>query len=246
MVRTVNEVLADHTTMRRPPRIVEIVGPAGAGKTALLQALSQRSESIIVGARPRLQRIGYVPFFVRNVIPLLPILLRPYRNGQGFTREEIVMLARLRGWHHVLARQAARSGGIIVLDQGPVFILSWLSEFGPEGLKCQISENWWDSMIKQWAAALDIVIRLDAPDTILMERINARGKPHAVKGKPEQEMHRFLARGRASMEAVIYRLTVEGGPGVLRFDTGQESPDQIAGKVLVALGLKMSEDEWSA
>lgn len=156
------------------------------------------------------------------------------------------MLARLKGWHHVLARQASRSEGIILLDQGPVFILSWLSEFGPEGLKCQSTGTWWDNMIKQWTAALAVVIHLDAPDAVLMERINARSKSHAVKGKPEQEMHRFLARGRISMEAVISRLAVDGGPRVLRFDTGQESPDQIAEEVLATLGLEPGEDEWNA
>lgn len=242
MVRTMSKTLADNTIVGRRPRIVEIVGPAGTGKTALLRALSQHSESIIVGARPRVRRIRHIPFFVGNAISLLPILLRLYRNGTGFTRKEIVMLERLKGWHHVLARQVSRSGRIIVLDQGPIFKLSWLSEFGPEGLKCQGSENWWDRMIKQWAAALDSVIRLDAPDTVLMERINARNKPHAVKGKPQQEVYRFLARERTSMEAVISRLTVDGGPRVLRFDTSQESPDQIVGQVLVAFGLKPSEE----
>ena len=153
------------------------------------------------------------------------------------------MMARLKGWHHVLARQAARSEGIIVLDQGPVFILSWLSEFGPEGLKCQSPGTWWDNMIKQWAAALAAVIRLDASDAVLVERINARSKSHAVKGKPEEEMHRFLTRGRVSMEAVISRLAVNGGPRVLRFDTGQESPDQIAEKVLAAFGLEPNEKQ---
>jgi hypothetical protein len=246
MVRAVNEVLAAHTAVRRPPCIVEIVGPAGAGKTALLQALRQRNESILVGDRPRVRTIGHIPFFVRNAISLLPILSRLHQNGRCFTRQEIVMLARLKGWHHVLARQASRTEGIILLDQGPVFILSWLSEFGPEGLKRQSTGTWWDNMIKQWATALAVVIHLDAPDAVLMERINSRGKPHAVKGKPEQEMHRFLARGRTSMEAVVSRLAVDGSPRVLRFDTGQESPDQIAEEVLAALGLNPSEDEWSA
>jgi hypothetical protein len=100
-------------------------------------------------------------------------------------------------------------------------------------------------MIRQWAAALDVIIRLDAPDSVLMERINARSKSHAVKGKPQQEMHRFLTRGRASMEAVIIRLAADGGPRVLCFDTGQEAPDLLAEKVLAALGLGSSEEQWS-
>jgi hypothetical protein len=165
------------------------------------------------------------------------MLLHLYRNGTRFTRQEIVMLARLKGWHLVLAQQASRSRGIIILDQGPVFILSWLSEFGPEGLECQIAEDWWESVIKQWADALDVVVRLDAPDTVLIERINARSKSHTVKGLPQPDIHRFLARGRTSMDAVISRLAVNGGPRVLRFDTAQSSSDQIADELLAVFGL---------
>jgi hypothetical protein len=97
-------------------------------------------------------------------------------------------------------------------------------------------------MIRQWAAILDVAIYLDAPDTVLMERINVRAKCHAVKGRPEQDMHKFLVRGRSSIEKVLGKLTADDGPELLRFDTAQESPNQIAARVLASLGLEPSED----
>lgn len=245
MVTTVSKPQNDSTALDKPTPVVELVGPAGTGKTTLLQTLCQHSESVLVAAFPRVRRLEHISFFVKNAVFLWPTLLRARRNGQWLTRQEIVMIAILKGWHYVLARQASRNGGIIVLDPGPVFLLSWLSEFGSEGLRCWSSEKWWDSMIKQWADALDAVVHLDAPDNVLRERINARGKPHTVKGKPEQEMREFLARWRASIEAVISRLTVDGGPRVIRFDTAQESPDQIVEHFLAAFGLEPSGEERS-
>lgn len=242
MVTIVSDARADSTVMARPSLVVELVGPAGSGKTTLFRALSQRNQRVVKGARPRVRRIGHIPFFARNTISLLPTLLRLHQNGRWFTRQEVGMLARLNGWHYVLTRQASRSERIIVVDQGPVFLLSWLAEFGPESLKGQSSQDWWDSMVKQWAAVLDVVICLDAPDSVLTERINRRGKRHTVKGRPEQEMRAFLARGRTSVDETISRLTASGGPTVLVFDTALESPGKIAEKVLASLGLAPSDE----
>jgi hypothetical protein len=147
----------------------------------------------------------------------------------------------LEGWHLVLGKQASRDRGIIVLDQGPVFILSWLSAFGPDGLKGQVAEDWWNNVIEQWAATLDMVVCLDAPDTVLIGRINDRSKSHAVKGRPQQDVLTFLARGRASMDEVLARLSAGGGPTVLRFDTARRSPDQIADELLVEFGLSRGD-----
>jgi len=241
MVGTVSGVLVEATAAASPASVVEIVGPAGSGKTALLAALNQRSDSILVGDRPRVRRIQSIPFFVRNMISLLPVLLRTYRNGARPTRQEMVMLARLKGWHLVLGQQASKSRGVIILDQGPVFILSWLSEFGPDSLKDQIAEDCWNSVIEQWAAVLDMVVCLDAPDAVLIERINARSKSHTVKGMPRRDIRRFLGRGRASMDAAISRLAAGGGPAVLRFDTARRSPDQIADELLAAFGLSRGD-----
>ena len=97
-------------------------------------------------------------------------------------------------------------------------------------------------MLKQWASALDMVIWLDAPDAILVERIRARSKWHLVKEKPEQVANKFLARFRTSYDQIIARLTANCGPRVLRFNTKQESLDQIVDKALAAFDLLESNE----
>jgi thymidylate kinase len=94
-------------------------------------------------------------------------------------------------------------------------------------------------MFEQWAFTLDIVIWLNAPENILVERINARHQRHAVKGKSELEAHRFLMRYQTSYKQTLAELTACGGPTLLQFDTGQASIEQIADEILVTCNLKL-------
>ena len=90
-------------------------------------------------------------------------------------------------------------------------------------------------MFKQWAFTLDVVIWLDAPATVLVERINARDKRHAVRGKSELEAHQFLARYRMSYEQVLAQLRAYRELTLLQFDTDHAPVEQIADEVLAAV-----------
>jgi len=234
-----NTVLADNTTMKRPPLIVELVGPAGAGKTTLAQALSQHSKRIRTDTAPYYRKIEDIPFYARNTLGLMPIFFHLYRNmnGRWLTREEIAWMAILNGWHQVLRQQLSMKGTVVILDQGPVFMLAWLYGFGPERLKSQCAKQWWGSMYKEWANTLDMVIWLDTSDATLVERIRARDVRHGVKQKSDPDAFEFLARWRLADAQVLSALTAEaGGPQVIRFDTAQNSPDEIVNKVLAVFG----------
>jgi shikimate kinase len=226
------EMEAGYSFKQGSPLIMELVGLAGAGKTTLSRALSQRSEKIQIGAEIELRKLKHIPVFVRNAPPLLPIILHRSRGGRSFTWEEIKYLVYLNGWSHVLGQQAARGGGAILLDHGPVFKLATLNAFGPESLKTERIEAWWNNMFKQWASTVDIVIWLDAPDPILEKRINSRSQRHAVKGKTETEVLQFLARYRMAYEQILAKLMTEGGPVLFQFDTSQTIIEQVVDEVL--------------
>jgi len=235
------ERIVDQPGRHRPPLIIELIGPAGAGKTTLSRALKRRSERIQIGAEIELRKIKYVPVFVRNALLLLPIILYRWHYSRWFTWDEIKAMVYLRAWPRVVRRQASNDGTLILLDHGPVFKLAKLNAFGPEKLKSQGFEHWWHSMFERWAFTLDIVIWLDAPDKILLERINARNKRHAVKGKSEREAYEFLIRYRTSYEQILAKLTAYGRPTLFPFDTSQASIEQTADEVLAACDLKRSE-----
>jgi shikimate kinase len=229
----------DARTARALPLLVELVGPAAAGKTTVRRALTRRSGEILIGVPPYYRRVADMPFFVKNGLLLMPMLLRLIRtNGRRLTRREIAWMAILQGWHSAVRERASSSSTAIVLDQGPVFLLARLFWLGPEGLRGQTAEKWRKSMYTHWTAALDLVVWLDASDAVLLERIRTRDKWHAVKDRSQSEALDFLSRYRAAYGQVMSALTANGGgPKVLRVDTARESLDGVVDRVLTDLGL---------
>lgn len=224
-----------------PPRIVELVGPAGAGKTTLSRFLSQCDKKIQTAPEIELRKIEHIPIFLADIPFLLSIFLRRSRSSRWFTWEELKYIVYLRRWPRLLRHQATDNDTVLLLDHGPVFKLATLNEFGPEKINCQSVKDWWGDVLDQWARTLDMIIWLDAPDSVLMERINHREQRHDVKAKSEQEVFQFLTRYRCSYEQVLAKLTANGRPILLRFDTNQVSIEQITDRLLVTCGLNHHE-----
>jgi shikimate kinase len=226
-------VSSDNKTAKNQPQIIEIIGPAGAGKTTLVRALSQTNERFRSGFR--LRRIEYLPLFVAKTFLLLPTVFLQSSNGMALSWREVKAMLYLEVLHPLLTRQASDRLSFILLDQGPVFKLTKLHKSGPESVKAQHFKRWWESTIQQWAFALHSLIWLDAPDAVLIERIHKRHKRHSAKGITLQEVYKFLDLYRTSYEQVISELRAKNGPKLLCFDTEKESLDQIVAKVLGAL-----------
>lgn len=236
MVSGVSKTRLDKASVKEPGLVVELVGPAAAGKSSLIRALTQTNERFTVGVAPRRWRIGDILNFVGNALLLLPIFLRQSRKDRWFTWEEIKALVFLKGWHHALRRQAA-NGSITLVENSPIFKLTRLHAFGPENMRGQSFDRWWASMLKQWGNTVDMVIWLDAPDETLIERVHARGRWHEVMGMSGKEAREFLARYRRSYERIIPVLTANYGTRLMRIDTHQESLGQMRDKVLAAYDL---------
>lgn len=233
-------MVAGNKTRPRLPLIIELIGPAGAGKTTLSKALSQRNKEIQIGPDIELRKAKHLPIFFRSIPSSLPLLLHRLRPNGRLTWTELKDIAYLEGWPDLLKRQAPNMGKVILLDQGPVFRLATLQEFGPEMLKGKPFQAWWFDVYQQWAATLDMVIWLDTSDTILMERINTRSKKHDIKGKPDLEAQKFLLQYRRSYKDVLTKLASYNGPAVSKFDTSKVSVEQIAEEITAACKLKLS------
>lgn len=240
--KTSNKGLTNHPNMKKRPLIVEIAGPAGAGKTTLAKALSRCNENIVISPVPGVREARNIPLFIGQALVLLPIFLWPSPNGKRLTWREIKMMMHVNGWDHILSWQASSNYAVIVLDHGPVYRLATLHEFGPEITQSQRFQKWSNRMLNRWAALLDMVIWLDAPNPVLVERINNRDSRHIVKGKPEQEMYNFLARFRTAYEHMVSMLIIhQHCPGVLRFETDHETLDQVMDKVLNAIEIRLRD-----
>ena len=138
----------------------------------------------------------------------------------------------LKAWLHVLGQRASNNDRVIILDHGPIYRLAVLREFGPEISKSQPYKRWWASLLHQWTATLAIVIWLDAPNAILLERIRARDHWHTIKDKCEQEAYEYLTHYRTALERILAESVTDRQLTLLRFDTNQETVEQIVEKTL--------------
>jgi hypothetical protein len=217
-------LFADH-----PPQLVELAGPAGAGKSATRRALIARThfrQEMIWGLPAR----SLVSNGLRLVPSFIPLWLAAHRPLWDETRH----MVRLRTLREAL-RFVGPQRTAIIFDEGPVFALAWLRGFGHPVMRDTVSEPWWDTVFKEWARVVDLVVVLDAPDELLARRIRGRPEDHEVKQSSDLEIACWMARFRQSLDWVLERLSREGGVGVLRLDTSTETPEQLAERTLAAL-----------
>ena len=222
--------------MKRP-LIVELAGPAGAGKSTLTAALSECDRNIRVGMFPNIRDLKSIPFFLLNTISLLPVFAAIYRNNKQrpLTTQQMVIMAILHGWFRQLRAANPTNGEVIILDQGPIYMLSELIRFGPANFR-NTTSKWWRYVCDVWADTLDIVICLDAPDTLLMKRIRERGKGHGVKEHSDQWAIEFLARYRDAQNEVINSMIADRRDlRMIQVDTSHVSQHEVVEKILALL-----------
>jgi hypothetical protein len=140
-------------------------------------------------------------------------------------------MIRLRTLGRALRQSEAFRSDVLIFDEGPVFALAWLRGFGNDVLREEISSEWWEATLREWASLIDVVVVLDAPDTMLAQRIRARRIDHEIKQYPDGEIGRWMARFREASEWVLAGLSRHGGPSVIRLSSEDAAPDQIADRL---------------
>jgi thymidylate kinase len=220
-------------------RIVEIVGPAGAGKTTVSRMLDRHHGGVELARFPNVHKKGDALFFAHHGAGLIPFLICSCpAKGEWLNRREFLWLAILRGWSRRLQMEKRRSEKVILLDQGPIYLLAETRELGSKCLRGQRAERFWEKIYKRWGTTLDMVICLDADNTCLQTRIQARTKGHVIKNEPAPTVFKFLDSYRTAYHHIFKRLEVGGsGPRIIKFDTSQEEPEEIAVKLFFELGL---------
>jgi len=203
--------------------VAEIVGPAGAGKSTLAEALRRRGR----GVRGGLGVWGLpARLLVSSAVRSLPQLLVLYRGGGLNGWRGAALVVRLNALGRLVGRESARRHRFLLLDEGTVFALAKLRAFGG-------GQRRLGTLVERWAGMLDAVVWLDAPDEVLARRIRERAKPHRMKARTDEEISAFLARYRESYERVVAELGARGGLQVIRVSTdGGETPERIAERVL--------------
>src|SRR5207247_10240969 len=87
-----------------------------------------------------------------------------------------------------------------------------------------------------WAALLDRVVLLDAPEPVLTSRIRGRHKPADVfRQMTDGEIRDLVARYRVSFERVLDGLARAGGPPPVTLATTATTPVRLGDAVLELL-----------
>jgi hypothetical protein len=197
--------------------VVELVGPAGAGKTTLAKGVTAADATVRSGLSlwglPRRR-------LFRSAMGLLPTVLGATLHRAHLRAGEMAQMIRLGALRSVVEHEASRHR-IIILDEGPVFALSWLDVFFSRNGD-HVPASWRRRVVAEWATLLDVVVFIDASDITLANRIRTREKPHDVKHLPDAEIVGFSAGFRRAFERAIGERAEAGHIVVdsLKTDTG--------------------------
>jgi deoxyadenosine/deoxycytidine kinase len=229
-------LLTRRSSTEARPYLVEVAGVAGAGKSTLTHLLCQGeadcSRADFIHARTP-EHLAYV---AHSLPRLLPILIGNLRPRSRLSWAEFKLLVYVSEWHRFLNRKSEYDHGCTLLDQGPIYALVRLKAES-KSASVPAFERWWNQKLELWAHQLSTIIWLDTADQVIWDRINERGQRHRTKGAPLDVGRRFLAKYRRLFEEVLDRVSMVGGPEILRFDTSEMGSEQIAehlGPILAA------------
>ena len=223
-----NEVSMSGKQLPSGSLLIEMIGPAGSGKTSLIKALCQHDERFALCDRPGLFR--RILAFAR-LISLCPGLLihRP-----RLSRDEIRAMIYLQAWHVIYS--GGKQQAITLFDHGPLYRIAILREFCTKLSNSTRFQQWLTDWSRRWLRTLDVVILLDAPNDILMERVFARGEFRVLMTVSAEEARRLLDAYRSAFQRVLKsELPPERSPLILNFDTSSAASEDMLREILCKL-----------
>ncbi len=208
---------------------IELVGVAGSGKSTLARTLAGGNSKFTKVIVPTTDKLRNLPFFARSFGSILPVIFSyAQKCDRQFTPRELAWMMIIKNWAEHLSKYENNFSNTLLLDQGPVFLLTSLFCFGPSCKEERIKEDFWQPIFKKWADALDMIIFLDASNDILYQRIFSRPKSHLVLEQNRVVVFDFLNRWRSGYTTVLHQLSIQpSAPRILKIDTERVPIDRI-------------------
>ena len=212
--------------------IAEIIGPSGAGKSSVSECLDAAG-----GVRAGVTIWGLpMPLIAASAVRAIPKLGRVILGRRRFRLEELKQVIRLEAFYRYLTAGRNESATrLLILDEGAVFALAKLRADRNGAAKGSHYESWESEQLDRWARLIDTVIWLDAPDDLLIERINSRDKKHRMKNRPAAEIAEFLHGYREAYDSIVKELESRRDLCVYRYETADMVSSSLA-KEILAIG----------
>lgn len=203
--------------------VVEVLGLPATGKTTVVDGIASADGAVAVRRRSPADVAAHALSAIRLTSPLVTMVTK------GCTPKDRNRLIRLGACSAIARRHVRRGAEAFVFDQGPVFLLRQLA--GSGGACGAAIEPSWSGYLERWARALDLVVVLDAPDEVVLERVRARTKAHPLQRLSDAEACRHLAEDRQAFDLVLELLASHGTVRERRIDTSMMSPDETRASV---------------
>ena len=205
-------------SLNKTSRVIEVIGPAGSGKTSVARKLTIISNCIKTSVSWHDYRLSLLIVIFRRFSKILSLAIHrvPVENIKEIVGLEVDLDILLKHKDKYLLQ--CRD---IILEVGPVFKLA----------KLIMDENiqnitWMDEISHNIVNTLDLLVWIDAPNEILQHRVNSRAKEHIVKHETNEVMCEFFEEYRKCFAEVIDRCN--GNFPVKRFDTSKMTVDEIS------------------
>ena len=209
------------------PRIIELIGPAGVGKSAVADALARLPGVLCT-------TLWHVPatelaWAAFCTIPSAAMLIRRARAPLS---RELRHIARLRALLNFLDRDELSQYRYIVIDEGAIYTLAWLRVIGHPAFHDTRTNSWRHYIAALWGATIDDVVRLDAADAVLARRLRSRAKPHLMSHAPDRTITAFSMRYRTAFNDTISLIQQHGRFAIRDFRTDHIGASDIAQQIL--------------
>ncbi len=221
--------------MDNRPRIIELVGVAGTGKSTLKEALRNRN-GLIQALHPPPKHL-YLPLLQKITLEWMPLYIMGNQCNRWFTKTELRNMGYLDTWIPYICAQAQFRNLTIVLDPGSVYWLSSLQGFGPDITKHPRYQYWWEKRFEQWAAVLDVIVWLEAPEELCLQRVLARNEWHEAKTQSRSQTLEEFGIYRKLYEKMISKMTSKHPIKIFYFRTNQISTEQMVDHLFSEINL---------